>query len=106
MVTMRQIEEFGRSIAREFSPECVVLFGSYARGKPVEDSDVDILVVLPFEGKSVRKSVEMRMRLRPSFPVDIIVRRPESIRKRLAMGDDFIREIMEEGKVLFEAGNS
>ncbi len=45
MVTMRQIEELGRRIGREFHAQRVVLFGSYARGVPTGDSDVDLLVV-------------------------------------------------------------
>lgn len=103
MVTMKQIREFGNGIAREFQAERVILFGSYASGEPAEDSDVDILVILPFKGKPVYQSVKMRMKLRPSFPVDIIVRTPENVRKRLEMGDDFMQQIMEEGKVLYEA---
>ncbi len=103
MVTMNQIEELGRRIGREFRSERVVLFGSYARGLGTEDSDVDLLVILPFEGKSVNQSVEIRMRLRPTFPVDLIVRTPEKVRERLEMGDDFIREILDEGIVLYEA---
>ncbi len=103
MVTISQIEELSRRIGREFHAERVVLFGSFARGVPTDDSDVDLLIILPFEGKSVIQSVEIRMRLRPAFPVDLIVRTPQKVRERLAMGDDFIREILEEGKVLYEA---
>ena len=103
MVTMNQIEDLGRRIGREFRPDRVVLFGSYAQGTATEDSDVDLLIILPFEGKSVIQSVEIRMRLRPAFPVDLIVRTPEKVRERLAMGDPFMREILEEGKVLYEA---
>ncbi len=103
MVTINQIEELSRRIGREFNADRVVLFGSYARGVPTDDSDVDLLIILPFEGKSVFQSVEIRMRLRPAFPVDLIVRTPEKVRERLAMGDDFMREILEEGKVLYEA---
>lgn len=103
MVAMTQIEDLGRRIGREFHPDRVVLFGSYARGVATDDSDVDLLVILPFEGKSVNQSVEMRMRLRPAFPVDLIVRTPEKVRERIQMGDDFMREILEEGKVLYEA---
>jgi predicted nucleotidyltransferase len=102
-VTMAKIEQFGRDIGREFRPERVLLFGSYARGTATPDSDVDLLVVLPFEGKPVRKSVEIRFKLRPSFPVDLLVRTPEKVRERLAMGDDFMRELIEEGKVLYDA---
>ncbi len=103
MVAMSQIEDLGRRIGREFRPDRVVLFGSYARGEVTDDSDVDLLVILPFEGKSVYQSVAIRMRLRPPFPVDLIVRTPQSVRERLEMGDDFLREILEDGKVLYEA---
>ena len=60
-------------------------------------------MILPFEGKSVAKSVEMRLEVRPPFPVDLLVRTPEKVRERLALGDPFIRSILEEGKVLYEA---
>jgi predicted nucleotidyltransferase len=105
MVTRSQIEELSQRIGREFDAERVILFGSYARGMPSEDSDVDLLVICPFQGRSVDHSVKIRMQLRPRFPVDLIVRTPEKIRARLDMGDDFIREILEEGKVLYEANN-
>ena len=90
-------------MGREFHAQRVVLFGSYANGHPGEDSDVDLLVVMPFEGRSVHQSVAMRMKLRPGFPVDLLVRRPEQVQERLVMGDDFMRSIMEEGQVLYEA---
>ena len=103
MVAMKQIEEFGRRIGREFDAERVVLFGSYARGTITEDSDVDLLVIGAFEGRSVDKSVEIRMKLRPGFPIDLLVRTPEKVRRRIKMGDSFMRAILEEGKVLYEA---
>jgi predicted nucleotidyltransferase len=106
MVAMNEIEEFGRRIGVEFGAEKVVLFGSYAHGVVTEDSDVDLLVVVPFEGKSVSKSVEIRMKIRPKFPVDLLVRSPAMIRKRLEMGDGFIKSILEEGKVVYEANRS
>ena len=106
MVAMNKIEEFGRRIGSEFHAEKVVLFGSYAEGVSTEDSDVDVLVILPFEGRSVEQSVAIRMKLRPGFPVDLIVRTPEKIAERLEIGDDFVREILENGKVLYEADNS
>jgi hypothetical protein len=56
---------------------------------------VDLLVILPFEGKAVAKSVEMRLKIKPPFPVDLLVRTPEKIHERLALGDPFIRSILE-----------
>ena len=105
MVAMNQIEEFGQGIGREFGAERVILFGSYARGAVTDDSDVDLLVIIPFEGRSVDKSVEIRLKLRPQFPIDLLVRTPENVRQRIEMGDGFMREIVEEGKVLYEADN-
>ena len=103
MVAMDKIEEFGRRIGRQFGAERVILFGSYARGAVTRDSDVDLLVIGPFEGRSVDRSVQIRMKLRPGFPVDLVLRTAEKVRERLAMGDDFMRDILEEGKVLYEA---
>lgn len=105
MVTMKQIEELSQKLVQEFRPLKVVLFGSYAKGIVTPDSDVDLLVILPFGGKSVSKSVEMRLKLRPKFPVDLIVRTPEKVRERLEMDDAFMQEVMEEGKILYEAHN-
>jgi predicted nucleotidyltransferase len=105
MVAKKAINEFGRQIGERFGAERVILFGSYAQGKATADSDVDILVVGPFEGRSVDKSVEIRMKLRPQFPVDLLIRTPEKVRQRIEMGDCFMREILEKGKVLYEADN-
>ena len=90
MVAMNRIQKVGQQIGRQFGAERVILFGSYAQGKATEDSDVDLLVICRFEGKSVDKSVEIRMKLRPQFPVDLLVRSPEKIQQRLQMGDYFI----------------
>ena len=105
MVVISEIEEFCREIGRRFSAERVILFGSYARGTVTEDSDFDLLVIGPFEGRSVDRSVEIRMELRPRFPMDLLVRTPEKVRERIQMGDEFMREIVEEGKILYEAND-
>ncbi len=106
MVKMRQIEDLSRRIAQDFHPQRILLFGSYAWGEPTTDSDVDLLVILPFEGKPVDKSVEIRLRTRPAFPVDLLVRTPERVQERMNLGDSFMQEIMEKGKVLYEADHN
>ncbi len=106
MVTMNKIEEFGRRIGQEFGAERVILFGSYAQGMAAEDSDVDLLVVVSFKGRSVDKSVEIRMKLRPQFPVELLIRTPEKIQQRIKMGDSFIQNILNNGKVLYQANTA
>jgi len=103
MTTLKQISEVCRRIGAEFSPERIVLFGSYARGTPTPDSDVDLLVIMPHQDRAVKKSVEIRLKIRPPFPMDILVRSPAKVRERLALGDHFMKHILEEGKVLYEA---
>jgi predicted nucleotidyltransferase len=89
-------------IAREYAPERIILFGSYAYGHPSPDSDVDLLVILPFEGKGFYKSLEILNRVRPPFPVDLLARRPDDTARRYAEGDPLIREALDHGKVLYE----
>ena len=102
MVSMQDIEDVGRQIAERFAPERVILFGSYVDGNPSEDSDVDLLVVMPTERSPVDESVDIRLAVRPAFPLDVLVRTPGKMRERLAMGDPFIRRILEKGRVLYE----
>ena len=47
----------------------------------------------------------MRLKIKPPFPVDGLVRTPEKIHERLALGDPFIQSILEKGKVLYEANH-
>ena len=70
-MTRRKFADLGERIAREFQPERIILFGSYAYGKPRPDSDVDLLVVLAFDGKGGRKSLEILNRVDPDFSVDL-----------------------------------
>ncbi|MBU2596978.1 MAG: nucleotidyltransferase domain-containing protein, partial [Planctomycetes bacterium] len=67
------------------------------------DSDVDLLVVLPFEGKTWKMASKIRSRTRPSFPMDLLVRTPQQLRQRLIMNDVFLRDITQKGKMLYEA---
>jgi predicted nucleotidyltransferase len=100
------IRKFAHQIAKQFQPNKIILFGSYAYGKPNEDSDVDILVIMPFEGRSPEKAREIWMATKPNFPIDIMVRKPEEIKKRISIGDFFLREMIEKGKVLYEAAHA
>lgn len=103
MVTRRQIRAYAAEIAREFRPRRIILFGSYAYGKPTRDSDVDLMVIIPHKGPSADKATEIRLRVRVPFPMDLLVRSPEKIRQRLAWGDFFIEEILDKGKVLYQS---
>ena len=84
MIAWADIERYGAAIAREFRPQKIILFGSYAYGKPTPDSDVDLLVIMPLQGRATEKAVEISSQLEHRFPIDLLVRSPEELRQRLA----------------------
>jgi hypothetical protein len=94
---LKDIRAAAERIGREFRPHKIILFGSYAYGTPTADSDVDLLVILPFEGKPAYKATEIALKANPHFPMDLLARTPRQVRERLAMGDFFMREILEQG---------
>ncbi len=103
MVEVEKILSLSATIAREFKPDCIILFGSYAYGNPTDDSDVDLLVVLPFEGKPLRKALEIINKVNPMIPIDLLVRTPEQVKMRIANNDWFMREIFEKGRKVYES---
>jgi predicted nucleotidyltransferase len=107
MISFKQIHEIAVKIIDEFHPERIVLFGSYARGEETTYSDIDLLVIMPsFPGKNVLKAIEIIKRIRPAIPMDLLVRTSDQVRRRLAMNDYFIKEIIEKGAVLYEVDHA
>jgi uncharacterized protein len=102
MVAPTQIREFSRRLAEEYRPKRIVLFGSHAKGSPRRDSDVDLLVVMPFSGNGMLKAAEIIRRLEPGFAVDLLVRTPRQVQRRLAANDFFLRQALADGTVLYE----
>lgn len=105
----RQITRLCKVIVREFHPEKVILFGSWAYGKPHTESDIDLLVVMPFAGSPFRQAGTILHRVVQSvgvLPLDLLVKTAEQLQERLAIGDSFVRDILERGKVLYEADHT
>jgi predicted nucleotidyltransferase len=93
-----------RAIGEQFHPQKVILFGSYAYGTPHADSDVDLLVIQPTRNRHGLR-VRIRMALTAPFPMDLIVRTPNEVKRRLEEGDSFLTEIVSKGKVLYETAD-
>lgn len=102
---MHAIRRYARRIVENFRPERIILFGSYAYGEPNADSDVDLLVVMPARNQ-LDQAAKIRLALEAPFAMDLIVRTPERMKKRLQTGDSFTTEILSKGKVLYEAKHS
>jgi predicted nucleotidyltransferase len=104
-IPLAAIRRYARQIAERFGPEKIILFGSYAYGEPNEDSDVDLFVIMPAYDV-VSKAVQIRLAFESPFPLDLIVRTPKQLERGLRENDWFLREIIEKGKVLYDAQNS
>jgi predicted nucleotidyltransferase len=100
-IPLRLIRDYVRRVAERFQPERIILFGSYAYGTPHADSDVDILVVMPARNE-IDQAARIELTCERCFPLDLIVRTPETMQWRLEEGDSFLREIVSRGKVLYE----
>lgn len=104
MVSMQDIQRYCDAIAAAFKPQAIILFGSYACGKPTADSDVDVLVVMQKSRRMGRRpSLRIREKISADFPVDILVREPAFVAERLREGDTFLQQITAKGRVMYES---
>ena len=102
MVSAKEIQATCEDIIREFAPQQVILFGSYAYGTPTEASDVDLFVVMSGLKLNAREEAwEMKKRIPERFRLDLHVRSPEELAYRVSHNDWFLREILEKGDVLY-----
>jgi predicted nucleotidyltransferase len=104
-IPMRTIRALAKHIAEKFQPEQIILFGSHAYGNPQPWSDVDLLVVMETPKGELESSLEIHKSLPPiKFGLDIIVRSRSVIERRKKLGDWFLIDITEKGKVPYERG--
>lgn len=93
-----------RTIAKQYKPEKIILFGSVARGDYNDNSDIDLLIIKnsnrqkAYRIKDIFKSLRKIPRV---YALDPIVYTHEEIEKRLFLGDYFIKRIMAQGKTLY-----
>ena len=102
MIARKAIIDLVSRIVAEFNPQKVILFGSYASGTPRPDSDVDLLVILPFKERPFRKSLEILNRTDPAFPVDLLARTARDTQRRYRQGDPLVQDALDRGQVLYE----
>lgn len=95
--------EIARRIVKKVKPEKVILFGSYAYGKPTKDSDLDLFIIKNTKLPSSKRFGMVSDAVFPRFiPMDFIVRTPQEVNARLNCFDPFIKEVLNRGKVLYE----
>ena len=101
-IPRRVIDQTAAAIAERFRPQRIILFGSYAYGQPRPESDVDLLVIMDTSLKEIEQAIKICQAVEHHFGLDLLVRTPETLERRLALGDPFLREVMHKGTVLYE----
>jgi predicted nucleotidyltransferase len=98
------LSEAVNRIVQNFHPIRIILFGSWARGSAREDSDLDLLVVMPKVEHKRKAAIQIGNSL-SNLPIskDIIVTTPEDIEKYGKSVGDILRPALEEGKVIYES---
>lgn len=99
----QKIPEMKEKIVKEFNPEKIILFGSYAWGNPTDDSDIDLFIIKKSVLSRLERQMELRRKLWGSdIPMDLLVYTPEEVKKRLDIEDPFIEYIFSKGKILYQ----
>jgi len=100
------IQRIVEKIVSDYVPQKVILYGSYAYGTPHRDSDIDLLIIKDTPERFLDRWVTVHRILtgmHRSLPLESLVLTPQEVEGRLAIGDRFIAEILEKGKVLYAA---
>lgn len=99
----KEIQNLTQKIVKEYQPEKIILFGSHAWGKPDKSSDLDFFIVKNskkerrFRATDVERIITSR-----NIATDILVYTPSEVKKRLNLGDFFVKRIFNEGNLLYE----
>ena len=101
-ITEELIREIKERIVSTVHPDKIIIFGSYAYGKPTKDSDLDLLVIMPSDEPMHKRVTRIRKLVRDiNIPKDIIVYTPQEVEKWKDASVAFITTIMRTGKVIY-----
>lgn len=99
---------------KKLNPYKVILFGSHAYGNVDENSDIDLMVVLNTEDmpENFKEKMKYKLSVRDAIldiskkvPIDLIVYTKSMYRKFIGLKSLFSKEILQKGKILYEADN-
>ncbi len=103
LVSEEMILTTASEIAEEFKPVRIILYGSYAYGKPRPGSDVDLAVIMNTTLREVSQEIDIVQFLRPPFSLDLRVFTPAGLDELLAVNEPIACAVVEKGRVLYES---
>lgn len=100
----KEIQSIVEQLLRLYKPEKIILFGSLATDKAKESTDIDLFIIkedVPEVG--VERIRQLDALIEYELATDFIVYKPQEVKKRLELGDPFVKSILRDGKVLYDA---
>ena len=103
MINEHIVQSMTERIANAFSPEKIIVFGSWARNEATKDSDIDFLVITHYKGSKRDIQVAIRRELKGfGIPKDVIVASKEDIEQKKDLPGYIYGTALREGKVVYE----
>ena len=102
MKNQKEIKKIVRQIVKKYKPEKIILFGSFAYGRPKPSSDIDLLIIKKTKEKKIKRIKDVLMQIKSNLPVEPLIYNPEEVQERLSLGDFFFQDIIKKGKVVYE----
>ena len=90
MQVQKEIQKIKNQIVKNYKPEKIILYGSFAYGKPTEDSDVDLLIIKRTTSPRVKRIKDVLMKVKTELPIEPLVYTPKELNARLKMGGIFL----------------
>lgn len=98
----QEISRITQQIKEKYKPEKIILFGSFACGKPRVSSDVDLAIIKKTKERFLDRLKRISYFIKSPLGTDILVYTPTEWQKLLENDDYFTKEIAKKGKVLYE----
>lgn len=106
MINSNKMSEIVNKIVYGYNPDKIILFGSYAKGNPNEDSDLDLFVIKDSDLSRPERAIQVRKLLYGSMvPIDLIVYTPNEIKESKNNKHGLVYEVLKYGKTIYERVN-
>lgn len=100
----KEIQNIVNQLVQLYKPEKIILFGSLAKDQINQGTDIDLFIIKSDVPKlGVDRIRQLDALIKYSLATDFIVYKPQELEQRLRLGDPFVKTILKEGKVLYDA---
>ncbi|MBI3335227.1 MAG: nucleotidyltransferase domain-containing protein [Candidatus Portnoybacteria bacterium] len=98
----KELRRITNDIIKNYKPEKIILFGSFAYGEPTRSSDIDLLIIKKTKKSRIERTKELLLMVDNKVPFEPVIYTPEEVDQRAREGDFFIEDILSKGKILYE----